>query len=161
MLIKLIGALTVVLSAVATSLGLCRLFSERIRQLEGFLKLLRHTRERIACFHTPTPEIFASFQNAALLSAGFLEPLCEHGFAEALRAARGRLLLDEEELEPLLSFAEALGGGFSEEETARCDLAIAALERALAERREGLPRMAKLCRTLFLGAGLMLVIVLI
>ncbi len=161
MLIKLIGALTVVLSAAFTSFGLCRLFSERIRQLEGFLKLLRHTREEIACFHTPTPEIFASFENAALRDAGFLAPLCERGFSAALSAARGRLLLSDEELSPLVSFAEALGGGFTEEETARCDLAIAAVERALGERREGLPRLLKLCRTLFLGAGLALVIVLI
>ena len=51
MLTTLFGALAVVASTAAASACLCRLFSERIRQLEGFLKLLRHTRERIACFH--------------------------------------------------------------------------------------------------------------
>ena len=161
MLLKLIGALTVVFSAIATSFGLCHLFSERIRQLEGFLKLLRHTREHIACFRTPTPEIFAAFRNAALDDAGFLTPLCERGFSAALSESRARLLLDGEELAPLVAFAEALGGGYTEEETARCDLAIAAVERSLCERREGLPRLLKLCRTLMLGAGLALVIVLI
>ena len=160
MLLKLLGALAVGLFATRLTFHARHLFSERVLQLEGFLKLLRHTREKIACFRTPTPEIFRSFENDALARAGVLARL-DGGLAAALEGARAGLYLDEEELRPLRDFAETLGSGFCEEEVARCDLAIAAVTEALSCRRESLPRASRLCRTLVIGASLTVIIVLI
>lgn len=161
MLLKLFGALAVGVFAARLTVHAMRLFSERILQLEGFLKLLRHIREKISCFRTPTPEIFKSFENDALSRAGFLPALAEGDMSAALRASRTHLYLDEEEMGALLDFSAALGGGFCEEEVARCDLAIAAISEALTRRRETQPRASKLCRTLVLGASLAVIIVLI
>ena len=161
MILKLLGAIAVAAFAARLTVHARSLFSERVLQLEGFLKLLRHIREKISCFRTPTPEIFKSFQNDSLERAGFLAALATGDMSTALQMARPGLYLDEEELAPLSDFASTLGGGFCEEELARCDIAIAAISGALEERRRALPSSTKLCRTLVMGASLAVIIVLI
>ena len=138
-----------------------RVFRERLLQLDGFLLLLRHIRERIACFQTPKSEIFGSFQNAALLRAGFLTALRGGDLSAALSATQARLYLDEGESAILSEFAEGFGTGFAKEELARCDLAIARLEHAIATRREALPRTAKLYRTVVMCSALAVIIIFI
>ena len=161
MLLKLLGALAVAVCSARLTVHARRLFSERVLQLEGFLKLLRHIREKISCFRTPAPEIFKSFKNEALERAGFLAALSTGNMSAALAGACPGLYLSEEELTPLRDFASALGGGFCEEELARCDVAIAAISDALEERRRALPSSTRLCRTLVMGASLAVIIVLI
>lgn len=144
-------------------LALCggRVFHERLLQMDGLLQLLRHIRERIACFRTPKGEILESFQNPALARAGFLRALEGGDLAAALSASEQRLYLDEGERAILSEFAAGLGTGFAEEELARCDLAIARLEQAIALRREALPRTAKLYRTMVMCSALAIIIVFI
>ncbi len=161
MLLKLIGSCILAAVAFGLSRHLTRLLLLRIRQLEGFLQLLRTTREKIVGFGTPTPEIFAGFRNEALEAAGFLPALREGSMRTALREARDGLYLDDEELLPLLEFAASLGSGFADEEAARCEVAIAAIERALEARRSDQPNTAKLGRTLVVGASLAVILVLV
>ncbi len=161
MLLKLFGAATLAAFALGISRHFQHLLSARIRQLEGFLQLLRTTHDKIVGFGTPTPTIFAAFRNEALEAAGFLPVLRERGLQEALLSAREGLYLDSEELAPLLELAASLGRGFAAEEAARCRVAIAELERALAARRGSRPGSARLCRTLVLGASLAVILVLI
>ena len=160
-LLKLIGAATVAAFALVMSSHLSRLLLVRIRQLEGFLQLLRTISDKIIGFRTPTPAIFAAFRNEALEAAGFLPALRSGGMRHALTEARGGLYLDEEEMAPLLEFAETLGSGFADEEVARCGVVIAAVERALEARRGSRPSATKLSRTLVLGASLAVILVLV
>lgn len=161
MLLKTLGALLLAAVGLGLSRHLSRLLQVRIRQMEGFLQLLRTTRERIVGFRTPTPAIFAEFRNEALEAAGFLPALRSGDMRTALVTARDGLYLDDEEMIPLWDFAAALGSGFAEEEAARCELAIAALERALEARRSDRPNAARLGRTLVLGASLAVILVLV
>lgn len=144
-------------------LALCggRVFRERLLQMDGFLLLLRHIRERIACFRAPKGEILESFQNPALSRAGFLTAVGSGDLSAALSASQDRLYLDEGESAILSEFAAGFGTGFVDEELARCDLAIARLEAAIATRREALPRTAKLYRTVVMCSALAVIIVLI
>ena len=158
---QLFGAFFVLCLSAYLAFGGSRVFRERLLQMDGFLLLLRHIRERIACFRTPKGEILESFQNPALLRAGFLSALDGGDLASALAASHDRLYLDEGELAILSEFADGLGGGFADEEILRCDLAISRLESAIAARREATPRIAKLYRTVVLCSALAVVIVLI
>lgn len=155
------GAVSVLSLAVYLSLVGGRVFRERLLQLDGFLLLLRHIRERIACFHTPMGEILESYENPALMRCGFLEAARGGDLSAALAATADRLYLDEGECAILREFASGLGAGFAEEELARCDLAILRLEAALAARREALPRTAKLYRTVVMCFALAVIIVFI
>ena len=161
MLTKLLGAATITAFAFFTSFHLSHLLLARIRQLEGFLQLLRTTRDKIVGFRTPTPEIFAAFQNEALEASGFLPALRGGDMKSALDGARSGLYLDDEELAPLIEFAASLGSGFATEEAARCEVAITAVERALEVRRGSRPSATKLSRTLVVGASLAVILVLI
>ena len=158
---QLFGAFGVLILAAYLSLSGGRVFRERLLQMDGFLLLLRHIRERISCFHTPKGEILASFQNPALSRAGFLEACNGGDLSAALSATSDRLYLDEGELALLAEFASGFGSGFAEEELSRCDLAIARLEVAIAARREALPRTAKLYRTVVVCMALAVIIVFI
>ena len=155
------GAIGVLCLAAYLSFSGGRVFRERLLQMDGLLLLLRHIRERIACFHTPRGEILESFQNPALSRAGFLAAARGGDLAAALAASLDRLYLDEGESAILTEFASGFGAGFAEEELARCDLAIARLEAAITARREALPRTAKLYRTVVVCSALAVIIVFI
>ena len=155
------GAFSVLCLSVYLAFYGSRVFHERLLQMDGFLQLLRHIRERIACFHTPKGEILESFQNPALARAGLLSALGGGDLAAALSATEGRLYLDEGERAILSEFAEGLGTGFAREELMRCDLAISRLEHAIAVRREALPRTSKLYRTMVMCSGMAIIIIFI
>ena len=158
---QLVGSLAVLTMALILSLRAAGVLRERLAQLEGFILLLRHIREQIAVFRTPTREILSGFQNEALRRAGFLAAAEERGFAAALYAVRDRLYLDECEEAALSEFAHGLGGGYTEEELARCDLCLGRLTAAAEERRAALPRLARLYRTLMVGGALAVIILLL
>ncbi len=161
MLLKLLGSLLLTAVGLGLSRHLSRLLLLRIRQLEGFLQLLRTTREKIVGFATPVPRIFADFRNEALEAAGFLPALRATDMKTALCSSRDGLYLDDEEMAPLVDFAASLGCGFADEEGARCEVAIAAIERALETRRGDRPTAARLGRTLVVGASLAVILVLV
>lgn len=160
-LMQFFGAVSVLCLSLYLSLCGTRVFRERLAQLDGLLLLLRHIRERIACFHTPKGEILESFQNPALARAGLLAALGGGDLAAALTATGDRLYLDESEAAILAEFAEGFGTGFAREELARCDLAISRLEGAIAARREATPRAAKLYRTVVMCTAMAIVIIFI
>ena len=158
---KLLGAAVLLALGGLVALRGGAVYLEGLCQAEGFLALLRHIRERIACYRTPTPELFHGFRNAALARAGVLAAAGTGDFSGALLATFDRLYLDSGECEVLSAFAAGLGSGFAEEEVARCDLAIRRMEEAVAARRAALPRRVRLFRTLSLSATAALVLALI
>lgn len=158
---KLLGAVGILLAAAMLAARGGAVFRERIRQLEGFLLLLRHIRDEIGVLHTPTDRIFSGFSHPALARAGLTGACLAGGLSSALRAAAERLYLNREEMAVLEGFADALGSGYTAEEVARCDLAIARLTAALSARRDSLPDAARLFRTLLVSSAAAIVLVLI
>lgn len=161
MILKLLGAVAVLLIGGYLAVRGGAVYYEGLLQAEGFLRLLRYVRERISCFRTPTSEILAEFNDPALSRAGVTSATAAGGLAAALTSSADRLYLNEEEMAVLRSFAALLGTGFAEEEVLRCDVAIRRMEEAVTARRDALPRSARLYRTLTVSAAAALVIVLI
>lgn len=158
---KLFGALGILLAAAVLAARGGSVFRERIRQLEGFLLLLRHLRDEIGVLHTPKDRILSGFSHPALARAGITGAALRAGLPAALAAAADRLYLDHEEMAILEGFAADLGSGYAPEEVARCDLAIARLTAKLTARREALPQTARLFRTLLVSGAAAIVLMLI
>ncbi|MBQ8859339.1 MAG: stage III sporulation protein AB [Clostridia bacterium] len=158
---RLIGAAALLLLSVYTGASLAAMEKKRLRQTEGFLLLVRYIREQISCFRRPLPAIYASFSNEALHSAGFLPALAEGDFSSALAEAREGLYLEEEEFKLLFGFGESVGQSFEEEQRALCAYTERELEKALARRREEVPKRVRVLRTLCAVFGGMIVILLL
>lgn len=161
MLCKLLGAGALVFLSSLLAVRGSRALREGLAEAEGFLLLLRCIRERISCFHMPMPEILAGFENEALLRSGVLTAARQVGLHAALTAHREHLYLDKEELSLLLEFSAGLGTGYLAEELARCDLAIPRLAAMVDARRESLPRVSRLYRTLLMSASFAVIILLL
>ncbi len=160
-MLQLIGAIGVMALSAYLAFSFSKMEGKRVRQIEGFLLLIRHIRAEIACFRTPVADIYAGFSHAALAECGFLESLRERGFSAALAAGQGELYLEEEEMATLSAFGEGVGRSYSGEQIALCDYTIGELEKALSRRREEAPKRARVLRTLSIAGGLMLVILLL
>lgn len=158
---KLLGALGILIAAAVLAARGSTVFWERIRQMEGFLLLLRHIREQIGVLNTPKEQLFTGFSHPALTRAGITEAALGGGLSSALAGAEERLYLDSEEIAILEGFAAALGSSYAAEEVARCDLAIARLTAAIGTRRESRPQAARLFRTLLVSGAAAIVLVLI
>lgn len=161
MFFRMMGAALLLALSLYFCRSLARMEQGRVRQTEGILLLLRSLRTHIACFRTPTDEIYAAFENPALAEIGFLATLREAGLAEALSQHAKQLYLDEEELKLLSSFAEELGKSYCDDQLALCDYAQAQMEAALARRRAEAPARTRATRSLVLTGGLMLILVLL
>ncbi|MBQ8351154.1 MAG: hypothetical protein IJY20_03810 [Clostridia bacterium] len=140
---------------------LAGLEGRRVRQMEGFLLLVRHVRTGIVCFAEPMEEIYRRFENEALETCGFLPALREGGFASALHVCRDRLYIGAEEGRALAAFAREVGKSYSREQAAVCDYTIGELEAALRRHQEEAPRRARAARSLAVCGGLALLILLL
>ena len=159
-MLKGMGALLLLGSALWLGLRLSAREQERLRQTEGLLLLLRHIRACIVCFADPIEEIYRRFQNRALEECGFLPALRTHGFAYALRVCDGLAQGDEVQT-ALASFADGVGKSNTREQAALCDYTVAVMEAALHRRQEEAPRRARLARGLALCGALALLVLLV
>ena len=160
-MLRLIGAAALLLLSVHVGNSLAAVEKKRLRQIEGFLLLVRYIREQISCFRRPLPEIYGGFRNEALESVGFLAHLSEGDFATAFEKAREELYLEDEERKLLCAFAAGVGQSFEEEQRALCAYTERELEKALARRKEEAPKRARVLRTLCAVFGGMIVILLL
>ncbi len=138
---------------------LCHLLTEekkRVAEYEGLVLLLHHIRTSVSTYAMPKEQIFAAFSHAPLEKCGFLPLLRQRGLAHALE--EGGLRASEEALRPLRLFAKDMGMRLSEEELAACARALDETEPMLASLRSGLPTRLRLCRTLVLTGGMMIVL---
>ena len=161
MIYKIIGSLAVLVSAAMLAARTSSAMREGVAQTEAFILLVRRVREEISCFRTPRERILAAHSSEVLLRAGIDLSGTGGDLYAALLAARPRLYIEGEAYRALLAFSSRLGEGYAEEELARCDLCLFALDRSLEEGRLRLPRAAKLSRTLALGSALAVIILLV
>lgn len=143
----------------AVFIGLyCLLAEERrkVAEYEGLVLLLRHIRASVSSYALPKEQIYATFLHPALAKCGFLDVLGREGLACALE--KGGLCVGEEALRPLRIFAEGMGMRLSVEELSACGTALDEAEGILATLRDRLPTRLRLCRTLVLTGGMMVVL---
>ena len=159
MSLKLYGALLFAAFLFAILLLYRRSEARRFAEYEGLYLLLRHTEEQLASFCRPLPEVYASFENEALLRCGFLSRLREEGLSSALKS--GTLSLDRAALAPFLDFSKDLGSRCLAEELSACREARARIGPLLEGQRAELPRRCRVASTVILSSGMMLLLLLL
>ena len=146
----------------AVFLGLYCLLGEekrRVAEYEGLVLLLRHIHTSVSAYGLPKEQIFAAFSHPALERCGFLAVLKEKGLPHALE--KGGLCVAQTALHPLYIFAEGMGMRLSKEELSACRLALDEAVQILSSLRERLPTRLRLCRTLVLTGGMMVILLLV
>jgi len=157
--LRAVGGLLLLFSALGASLSVRQRAKRREAELSGLLDLLLAIRYGMLHGRLPLGEIYAAFQNEALTSSGFLTRLREGGLFFALKA--DTLALDGEELAFLLTYAEALGKRFLEEERKASEEAQTALMSLCERHRTEGAKKSKLQGTLLVsGAGMLLLLLL-
>lgn len=117
---------------------------KRLRILEGLLSFISYTEEEIKNFKTPLSQIFEGFSNDVLLECGFILTLRSSGALEAVRYVLP--YLSESAARELQSFARGLGGGYTEGQSALCEVTLARLSREAEEIRENLSERVRMYR---------------
>lgn len=124
-LFKLMGAMLLVYSGVATSCELNRRATAALTQNEGMLALLRTVRGQIECFARPISEILASCDAEMLFACGYRGEGMPSDLSTLLKACRGS---DVDTIRIVTRFAEEFGRGHREDEVRACDYTLELLE---------------------------------
>ena len=125
-----------------------------VRQLAGFVALLRYVKWQIDAFSTPIPQMLSQCEPRVLRDCGIKgAPL---DFGEALACAE--LSLPPTAKRCLFEFSAQLGGSYREEQLRLCEHYVARLQTALDKAREELPKRERLALVLplSLAAALLL-----
>ena len=160
-MIGTLGAKTILSMTLYVALLFSNMQSRRQKNLECFLLLIRFIESEISCYQTPLDDIYRRFDGDALERCGFSAVLREKGLKEALVECKEALCLSDEEYRLLLDFSGELGKSYREEQLRGCDYYRRMLESYCNEGRQELPARLKLCRSLTLTGGLLLVVLLI
>lgn len=160
-MIGTLGALTVLFLTFYVGFLFSRMQNGRQMRLECFLLLIRFIESEISCYQTPLDDIYRKFEGEALEKCGFLAVLRERGMREALKECRSALCFSDEEYRLLELFACELGKSYREEQLRGCEYYRRMLENYCHEGRQELPARLKLCRSLTVTGGLLLVLLLI
>ncbi len=160
-MLRLGGAALIFLASLLLSRAYSAAERKRLLVCEGLLSFVRFVREQVACFRTPTGDIYRSFFHKELEECGFLPALRERGFEAAVKRLGEENALSAEELRVLCGFAAMLGKGQTEGQLRLCDYTERALLEALGKRRENAPRQTRVFGTLSVTGGLMMIILLL
>lgn len=156
---KIIGLILLFAFSVYSGQYAAHLRAARLKQTEGLRSLVAHIRARVEYFNSPLEEIYASFQNKALSSCGFLTKLSEIGFEGALVCPGLRLKSGEMSL--MREFAAGLGKSGRDKQLADCDYALSKLDKICASQAAELPKAARISKSFGFMTGIMLVILFI
>ena len=159
MILKLFGALLLTSVGICGAVTLNRSARRQIDRLDGWIALLRMTKNQIDCYALPSGEILSRCDRSILVRLGWGESEAPSDFP-LLGNAVGSALTEEGE-RIALNFCEEIGKGYRAEQLHTCDYSIglfcAERDRLLAE----LPRRRQRNITLCMAAALGTVVILL
>ncbi len=158
MIYKIAGALILSLSGVLCAAHLNRRAEKRVREISGWISLLRYVKVQIECFSLPMGEILARCERELLSECGFFGEIAPKSFDGLLAASS---LHDEETRSIVRGFCEEFGRGYREEQTRGCDYYLSMLEGRREFLMEKLPAQKKMNATLSVCAALAIVLLLL
>ena len=158
-LLRTTGAVLILLAAGGWGMREIREGRRRLREMDAALRFVRHIRENIDRLARPLPQIYASWEDPALVSNGFLDLLWSEGMEAAVEGAAWSL--SDAERAILRDLAAQLGRGFREEQTALCRYAEDGLADALERLKKETGDRERLWRSIPLLAALSLILLLL
>ena len=170
-MLRLIGALLVAGAAARVGFGAARRLGERVEALRGFIAALGFITDELSCRLTPMPELLGRLRQEGAEAVRPFFAACERKmnrlgdvhFSEIWSSALtyARPALNVEDQQTLLVLGRLLGCYELEAQLRGLGAATRELTRALERAESDRLRLGRLYRTLGLGAGAMLVLILL
>ena len=158
MALRIVGAAILSLCGVLFAAHLNRRAECRLRQVEGWISLLRFVKAQVECFSLPMSEILRRCDKEVLRSCGYPADLSPKSFSAMIEAAS---FCDGESARIARAFSEEFGKGYREEEMRGCDYYLAQLEAHKECLAKKLPAQKKMNATLSVCTALALVLLLL
>lgn len=155
MYLKIIGLALLFLTAVYTGQITSSVYRLKLRNTESFMHFIQFACDQIDYYRLPTDEIYRKFDCKELQK--FLIKAGTDGFCEALKIC----VLPEKVFEILNEYGSELGKSDREQQLHNCSYTLNMLKCEAEKIRDELPKQIKLCNSLSIAAGLMIVIALI
>lgn len=157
-MLRLAGALIIVLSSLGLGRFLGDTLGRRIRDIEALAELADFISLQIATYKAPLAEIFAKCDTKYLGSRGFTNRLRDDVYKAALESG---MLSGDEERQIMLEFSDKLGSGTSENMVKLCAYTSARLRAVSEKLKADLPEKRRVYRAVSALAGVSVVIMLI
>lgn len=158
MIYKMAGALILSLSGILCAAFLNRRAEARLREISGWIALLRFCKLQVECFSLPMGEILARSNRETLASCGYVGEIAPKSFEDLFRAS----VLHDAEAEGIVrGFCEEFGRGYREEQMRGCDYYLSQLEARREVLAKKLPAQKKMNATLSVCAALAVVLLLL
>lgn len=158
MIYKMAGALILSLSGILCAAHLNRRAERRLREISGWIALLRFSKLQVECFSLPMGEILARCDAQILSDCGYIGQIAPRSFEDLLSAS---VLCDGETESIVRGFCEEFGRGYREEQTRAFDYYLSMLESRRKLWNEKLPARKKMNATLSICAALAIVLLLL
>lgn len=156
---KIIGLVIVVAATSAVGVGYASLMKKRLCSLEEICGFLSFLELGISEMNTPIAKLAKSYKSEIL--SAFLCDAEVLGFAEAFRANKESLALEDEEMSLLVEFSSSLGSFSASEEIKRCRYFRQRLEKIASDFKEKLPLREGMFKYAGIMCGLLIAILLI
>ncbi len=157
-LLKILGALLLILSGVGGGYMLNSTASVSLSQTDSFLSLLRYIKGRVDCFSLPISEIFSRCDKELFSLCGWKYDRSPKDIDDLLNNCEIKDMATEK---ILLEFSSDFGMNYREEQIRRCEYYISLLEDRRERIAAELPTKKKLNSTLCIAAVLAVVIIMI
>ena len=164
MLFKLLGAVSILLSAAIFYFEGLKYENRKLRQTEGFISLLRYIKKQIGCFSTPINAIISECDKEILSSCGIKEGEWESGTSANLMSDMldaCELCIDGRAIQSLKKFTRDFGKSYREEQIKSCDYYISELEEYRNDIQREIPKQRKIRLALCLCVSVSLILLLI
>ena len=157
MMVKLAGAVMIIISCLTTARTLTSLEKEKSDQLDSFIALIRYIRNRIDCYSIPIDKIFAECPDDIFDHLGGKEA----GMSFDGLLSRKNVTVSEDARGILEEFSKTLGKNYRERQIKLCDGAISSLESLRDGEKKKYNAKKKTVNALCLAAGGMVILLLL
>jgi stage III sporulation protein AB len=161
MTVKYAGMITVFICCTLLGNGLAVSEKRRLERSEALRDLFYFIYREIECFRTPLGDIYMKCSSEKLSKIGFIADMRNESLRYALENMKESLSYKEETVEALLDFAEGLGKSEYSDQVSRCKYVISIMDDDLKRSREAYPKNRKMCTSLGLLSGIMIIILMI
>ena len=159
MIVELIGAGIVLLSAMFVSAGMIRDYKNDLRLLGALYDMILYIRDNIEHFMKPLPDIFQNYSNEHLETCGFLKSVRETDLQQAWTERPWQLNREADSV--MLDFVQTIGSGYRAEELRLCEYTLERLRGILEKSRTESAGKIKLYRTVPVLFALSVILILI
>lgn len=159
MILELIGAGIVIVSALFLSTGLIRDYRINLRELDALYDMISYIRDNIEHLMKPLPDIFRTYTNEYLETCGFLPSVRQTDLRQAWNGQT--FAIDGEAYVLVSDFISNIGGGYRTEELRLCEYTLGRLRGIIDKTRNESANKIKLYKTVPMMFALSVILILI